>query len=127
MLNVTSREAYADLKENDKLNPKEREVMAAFKSNQTRYTRQQISEAIGMPLGSVCGRVKALTKKGELVVLGYQAKTETTKRREILGLPNPQPWVVAAFGRGRNTMPDYVAKQNARNFQAKQILLELTA
>ena len=79
----TSREAYHALD----LTRKELQVMSAFTGPSSTYTRQSLAEAIGEPLGSVCGRVNALLKKGALAACGYQLNQPTRTRRELLALP----------------------------------------
>ena len=81
---ATSREAYRHLD----LTRKEQQVMGAFTGPAVVYTRQALADAIGEPLGSVCGRVNALVKKGALAACGYQLNQPTRTRRELVGLPD---------------------------------------
>ena len=83
----TSREAFRSLGARDYLQPKERLVMAVFESPSTQMTRQQISDAIGMRLASVCGRVRSLLDKGVLTVRGTAVDPQTRKSQELLGVP----------------------------------------
>lgn len=83
----TSREAFRSLGARDYLQPKEREVMAAFFSPSVTLTRQLIATETGMPLNAVCGRVRSLLDKGVLVVRGTVVDQQTRKAQELLGVP----------------------------------------
>lgn len=79
--------AFRSLGARDYLQPKERLVMAVFESPSTAMTRQQIADAIGMRLASVCGRVRSLLDKGVLTVRGTAVDPQTRKAQELLGVP----------------------------------------
>ena len=83
----TSLAAFRSLGVADYLQPKEREVMAAFYSPSVALTRQAISAATGMPLHCVCGRVRSLLDKGVLTVRGTSVDPQTRKHQELLGVP----------------------------------------
>ena len=83
----TSLSAFRSLGAKDYLQPKEREVMAAFESPGATMTRQQISIRTGMAINVVCGRVRSLIDKGVLVVRGTAIDSQTRKSQELLGVP----------------------------------------
>ncbi|MCW5323721.1 hypothetical protein D5039_22025 [Verminephrobacter aporrectodeae subsp. tuberculatae] len=84
----TSLDAYRSLPIAGYLQPKEKQVMAAFERNPgARYTRLQLSEITGMPLHSICGRVRSLLDKKQIAVRGDAIDPATRKRQELLGLP----------------------------------------
>ena len=83
----TQLAAFRSLGARDYLQPKEREVMRVFESPITEMTRQQIADAIGMRLASVCGRVRSLLDKGVLTVRGTAVDPQTRKSQELLGVP----------------------------------------
>lgn len=83
----TSLAAFRSLGAKDYLQPKEREVMAAFCSPSMALTRQGIADATGMKLNCVCGRVRSLLDKGVLVVRGLTVDPVTRKSQELLGVP----------------------------------------
>jgi hypothetical protein len=83
----TSLATFRSLSPADYLQPKERELMAAFTGPEVRLTRQQLSERTGMALSGVCGRVRSLLDKQELTVRGERKDPNTGKPQELLGLP----------------------------------------
>lgn len=83
----TQREAFRSLSPRDYLQPKERQVMDAFPSADTTMTRQQLSDATGMKLNCICGRVRSLLDKGVLTVRGITVDSQTRKSQELLGVP----------------------------------------
>lgn len=86
----TGIEAYHSLPVAGYLQPKEQQVMAAFRGRaDTTLTRQQLVDAIGMPLNAVCGRVNSLLTKKALCVRGFHVDPKTRKRQELVGLPLP--------------------------------------
>lgn len=88
----TQVSAFRSLGARDYLQPKEREVMAAFFSPSVTLTRQLIASETGMPLHCVCGRVRSLLDKGVLVIRGTAIDQQTRKSQELLGVP--------VYGRG---------------------------
>lgn len=87
----TSIEAYHSLPVAGYLQPKEQQVMAAFRGRaDTTLTRQQLVDATGMPLNAVCGRVNSLLAKKALCVRGFRVDPSTRKRQELVGLPVAQ-------------------------------------
>ena len=66
---------------------REKQVMAAFTGPDVTHTRQQLVRLVGMPINSVCGRVRSLLDKAALVVRGEVKCHTTGKYRELLGLP----------------------------------------
>ncbi len=84
----TSCTAFHSLSVKGYLQPKEREVMAVFeRAPGGRYTRPQLSEITGMPLHCICGRVRSLLDKKQIVVHGETIHPATRKPQELLGLP----------------------------------------
>lgn len=84
----TSIEAFHSLPVAGYLQPKEQQVLAAFRGRaDTTFTRQQLVDAIGMPLNAVCGRVNSLLAKKALCVRGFHVDPKTRKRQELVGLP----------------------------------------
>jgi hypothetical protein len=61
-----------------------RKVLNALQSKN--YTRAEVSEATGLRLSSVCGRVNELIQEGLVVVKGYKTDHKTNKKVEIVGL-----------------------------------------
>lgn len=91
----TSIEAYHSLSVAGYLQPKEQQVMAAFRGRaSTTLTRQQLVDVIGMPLNAVCGRVNSLLTKKALCVRGFHVDPKTRKRQELVGLPVAQQGVL---------------------------------
>jgi len=86
---TTSIQAYHSLVTSGSLQPREQQVMAAF-GPMTKLTLQQISEAIGMPINAVCGRVRALLDKGVLEVVGESVDPTTNKAQQVLALAKRQ-------------------------------------
>ncbi len=62
----TSLDAYHSLPVAGYLQPKEQQVMAAFKGRADTFTRQQLVDVVGMPLHCVCGRINSLLSKRAL-------------------------------------------------------------
>ena len=87
MVAETSLEAYHSLPVADYLQPKERQVLSVFKGAADTFTRQQLVEAVGMPLNAICGRANSLLAKKILCVRGFSVDPHTRKRQEVLGLP----------------------------------------
>lgn len=84
----TSRATFHSLSVKGYLQPKEREVMTVFERTPGgRYTRQQLSSLTGMPLHCICGRVRSLLDKKQIVVHGETTDPTTRKPQELLGLP----------------------------------------
>lgn len=83
----TSLDAYHSLPVAGYLQPKEQQVMAAFKGRADTFTRQQLVDVVGMPLHCVCGRINSLLTKRALRVRGFHVDPQTRKRQELLGLP----------------------------------------
>jgi hypothetical protein len=81
----TSLEAYNAIRDN--LQPAEQLVMQVFVNRETLLTRKQISSMIGMDLSGVCGRVKSLLEKNNLVIRGSCVDKSTNNRQQLLGLP----------------------------------------
>lgn len=61
-------------------------VMNEFPTARAAMTREEIAEATGMRLSSVCGRVRELMDKGHLVDRG-QKKGPHGVLQQIVGLP----------------------------------------
>ena len=59
----TSKEAYAELKEEGTLGKQEETILAAMK-NEWNYSLQEISQLTGIAINAVSGRVNGLKKKG---------------------------------------------------------------
>ena len=59
----TSKEAYAELKEEGTLGKQEETILAAMK-NGWNYSLQEISQLTGIAINAVSGRVNGLKKKG---------------------------------------------------------------
>ncbi len=69
------------------LQAKEQLVLRAFQGNKDlRMTRANLCAATGLPINSICGRVRSLLDKGWLVVDGETICTATKKRHELLAL-----------------------------------------
>ncbi len=83
----TSIDAYHAIQAEGYLQPKEQQVMAAFKGRADTFTRQQLVDVDGMPLHCVCGRINSLLTKRALRVRGFHVDPATRKRQELLGLP----------------------------------------
>lgn len=84
----TSLSAYRALQMDGQIQPKEKEVLAAFGGKtDVLLTRQDIAAKTGMAINSVCGRVKALLEKGSLQVRSARISPTTRKSQELLGLP----------------------------------------
>jgi len=84
----TSLAAYRSLSDEHYLQPKERQIMAAFAdTSETALTRKQLARAVDMELSSVCGRVKSLLEKKALCVRGFYVDAKTRKRQELVGPP----------------------------------------
>ena len=62
----TSKEAYADLKEEGKLNNQEQAIIDSMKQGWN-YSIQEISKLTGIAINAVSGRVNGLKKKSWLV------------------------------------------------------------
>ena len=62
----TSKEAYAELKEEGTLGKQEETILAAMK-NEWNYSLQEISQLTGIAINAVSGRVNGLKKKGFVV------------------------------------------------------------
>ncbi len=86
-VNDTSLDAYHSLPVAGYLQPKERQVMAAFKGRADTFTRQQLVDVVGMPLHCVCARIHSLLTKRALRVRGFHVDPHTRKPQELLGLP----------------------------------------
>lgn len=83
----TSLAAYRDMQANGELQPREAQVMSAFRCTNDTFTRQQLVAKVGMPLNCVCGRVKSLLDKKALTIRGEHVDPFTRKRQELIGLP----------------------------------------
>ena len=59
----TSKEAYAELKEEGTLGKQEKTILAAMKHGWN-YSLQEISQLTGIAINAVSGRVNGLKKKG---------------------------------------------------------------
>lgn len=82
----TSLIAYRSFDPMD-LQAKEQLVLAAFKGNkEVHLTRANLSEITGLPINSICGRVRSLLDKGWLQVDGWTIATATKKPNELLAL-----------------------------------------
>jgi hypothetical protein len=69
------------------LQDKERLVLSAFKGNKSIHmTRANLCAATGLPINSICGRVRSLLDKGWLTVDGETIAPGTNKRQELLRL-----------------------------------------
>lgn len=86
-MNDTSVEAFYSLGVKAYLQPKEAQIMRAFKDPAHTYTRQQLVDVVGMPLNAVCGRANSLIEKRALCVRGHHVDPHTRKRQELIGLP----------------------------------------
>ncbi|MGM3410618.1 hypothetical protein [Ralstonia holmesii] len=84
----TSLSAYRALQMDGQIQPKEKQVLAAFGGRpDVLLTRQDIAAKTGMAINGVCGRVKALLEKGALEVRSARISPTTRKPQELLGLP----------------------------------------
>jgi hypothetical protein len=83
-MNETSLAAYAELQLQRKLQPMEARVVEALQHRP--LTREEIAEATGMRLSSVCGRVATLRKSDVIESFGDKRCTITGKRQELLQL-----------------------------------------
>jgi hypothetical protein len=83
----TSLEAYHSMSVKHDLQPAEKRVLSAFKGSADTYTRQQLVDAVGLPLHSICGRANSLLAKKVLCVRGSRIDPVTRKRQELIGLP----------------------------------------
>jgi hypothetical protein len=83
----TSREAFHSLPVAGYLQPKEAQVLSVFRGAGDTFTRQQLVDAVGMPLNAICGRANSLLAKKVLCVRGFSIDPHTRKRQELLGLP----------------------------------------
>lgn len=83
----TSIEAFHSLPVAAYLQPKEEQVLQVFRGAADTFTRQQLVDAVGMPLNAVCGRANSLLAKKVLCVRGFHLDPHTRKRQELLGLP----------------------------------------
>lgn len=85
----TSLSAYRALQMDGQIQPKEKEVLAAFGGKaDVLLTRQDIAEKTGLAINCVCGRVNSLVKKGLLVVDDETRISPITRKpQELLGLP----------------------------------------
>ncbi|NDV73515.1 hypothetical protein [Burkholderia cenocepacia] len=66
----------------------QRKILALFKSPGAVLTRYDIAEILGLPVGSVCGRVRELIDAGRLIVVG-KLKVQRNGRSvslQLLGL-----------------------------------------
>jgi len=62
----TSKEVYADLKEEGTLGKQEETILSVMKA-EWNYSLQEISQLTGIAINAVSGRVNGLKKKGWLV------------------------------------------------------------
>lgn len=79
----TSLDAYYSLGVADYLQPKERQVLAAFKAGES-LTRKEISERTGPPINCVTGRCNSLVAKHALEPDGTKLDAETRRYAEAL-------------------------------------------
>lgn len=86
----TQRASFHSLSVAHYLQPKEREVLAAFKDASTHLTRKDLARITGMELSAVCGRVRSLLDKEELRIDGDRKDPRTGKPQELLALPIKQ-------------------------------------
>lgn len=82
---ATSAEAFHSLSPRHYLQPKQREILALFRSG-VALSRQQISERARMPINGVCGRVDSLVTAGILEEQGDRVDPLTHKRQKLLRL-----------------------------------------
>lgn len=85
----TSAEAFHSLSVADYLQPKERAILALFTGPEVKFSRQQISALLPMPINGVCGRVDSLLAAGHLQEAGDRIDPLTRKRQKLLQLPRP--------------------------------------
>jgi len=83
----TSLAAYRDMQASGELQPREAQVMSVFKCTNDTFTRQQLVARVGLPLNSICGRVKSLLDKKALAIRGEHVDPITHKCQELIGLP----------------------------------------
>ena len=81
---ITSSEAWHSLT-TTALSNSEKRVLSVFDASK-QLTRQQIADAAGLPLASVCGRANSLMAKGVLICRGYVV-SDSGRRQECLGFP----------------------------------------
>jgi len=87
----TSIDAYYDNSFQETLQPKEAVVMEVFQNRfGSSFSRQELSKITEMPINAVCGRVKSLLLKNELVVVGTRFDPSTRKSQELLSVPELQ-------------------------------------
>jgi hypothetical protein len=86
-MSTTKSESFHSLGVAGYLQPKEKQVLMAFKGGEDTFTRQRLVDVVGMPLNAVCGRVNSLLAKKALCVRGFHVDPKTRKRQELLGLP----------------------------------------
>lgn len=87
---TTSIRTYHALIDSGALHPREAQVLAAFSDESSRFTRQQLSAAIGMPINAVCGRVRSLIDKQALEVVDESIDPITHKPQQVLALAKRQ-------------------------------------
>lgn len=82
----TSRAAFRSFIP-EELQRKEKLVLSAFQGRKrVKMSRDTLSAKTGLPINSVCGRVRSLLDKGWLEVDGYEWCATTRKHRELLRL-----------------------------------------
>lgn len=85
----TSLDAYHSLGVADYLQPKERQVLAAFKAGES-LPRKEISERTGLPINCVTGRCNSLVAKHALEPDGTKLDVETRRYAEALKISTKQ-------------------------------------
>jgi hypothetical protein len=87
----TSIDAYYDNSFQETLEPKEAVLMGVFQNSfGGSFSRQELSKITEMPINTVCGRVKSLLLKNELIVVGTRFDASTRKSQELLSVPELQ-------------------------------------